>query len=336
MLRHVRHTEIDRSQWDALINQAPNGLIYALTWYLDSVSPGWEALIKEEAGRYVAVLPLPVRRKFGFSYLQQPLLTQQLGLFYLEAAAPTPADWQQVGELLQQRFRYITRYSFNTANVEAQQGLATDAFAQVTFTTYHLALRRPYAEVLAGYTTKRRSTLSQARRQPLLVEPGTDIEMLIELFKTNTVAKMPGGVSEEAYRLLRRLYAAASEAGLASLWQARLPGGQVGAMLLLFRFKNNLTYLFAAADAAAKQAGAPTVLLDEVLRAHAGQDLCFDFEAPQVESVANFYRRFGAQAVPFLTISLNRLPWPVRQLRAARMALVRRLHRPSAPDNPDS
>ena len=94
MLRHVRHAEIDRSQWDALINQAPNGLIYALTWYLDSVSPGWEALVKEVAGRYVAVLPLPVRRKYGFSYLLQPLLTQQLGLFYAETAAPTAADWQ--------------------------------------------------------------------------------------------------------------------------------------------------------------------------------------------------------------------------------------------------
>lgn len=333
MLRHVRHAEIDRSQWDTLINQAPNGLIYALTWYLDSVSPGWEALVKEEAGRYVAVLPLPVRRKYGFSYLQQPLLTQQLGLFYAESAAPTAADWQQVGELLRRRFRFITRYSFNTANTDAPQGLAADAFEQATFQTYHLALGRPYAEVVAGYTAKRRSTLSQVRRQPLVVEPGADIEILIELFKANTVAKMPGGVSEEAYRLLRRLYANASGVGLASLWQARQPSGPVSAMLLLFRFKNNLTYLFAAADAAAKQAGAPTLLLDAVLRAYAGQDLCFDFEAPQVESVADFYRRFGAQAVPFLTISLNRLPWPVRQLRAARMALVRRLASRPAPGN---
>jgi hypothetical protein len=330
MLRHVRHAEINRPQWDKLIHEAPNGLIYALTWYLDTVSPGWEALVQEAEGRYVAVLPLPVRLKFGLRYLQQPLLTQQLGLFYLEAAAPTAASWQHIGELLRQRFRFITRYSFNTANAALLAAPLGSPLGSVfecePFQTYHLSLRLPYATLLAGYSTKRRSTLSQARRLHLVVEPSTDIELLIELFRQHTVAKVAGGVSEEAYHILRRLYAAASQAGLAELWQARLPSGQVGALILLFRFKNQLTYIFSAADAEAKRTGAVTVLLNEVFRAYAGQEVCFDFEAPQVESVADFYRRFGSEAAPFLSISLNRLPWPVRQLRAARMALVRRLH----------
>ena len=112
------------------------------------------------------------------------------------------------------RFRFITSYSFNTANADASQGLAPATFEQATFETYHLALGRPYAEVVAGYTAKRRSTLSQARRQPLVVEPGTDIELLIQLFKANTVAKMPGGVGEKAYRMLRRLYTNGSAHGI--------------------------------------------------------------------------------------------------------------------------
>ena len=81
-----------------------------LTWYLDIVSPGWEAIVKEEAGCYVAVLPLPVRRKFGLRYLQQPLLTQQLGLFHAADVPFTRADWQQLAAQLQ-HFRFITRYA---------------------------------------------------------------------------------------------------------------------------------------------------------------------------------------------------------------------------------
>jgi hypothetical protein len=326
MYRHVRHAKIDRPQWDSLINQAPNGIIYALTWYLDIVSPGWEAFIKEEAGRYVAVLPLPVQSRFGLKYLKQPLLTQQLGLFYSPTAVPTAVDWQQLGALLRQQFRFITRYSFNTGNAEA---LDSQEFEPKIFTTYHLSLRPPYAELQAGYTKNRRWRLNQARRRGLVVEPSADIELLIRLFRENTVEKIYGGVSEEAYRLLRALYAAASQAGLAALWQARPPQGEVSAMILLLRFKNQLIYLFSAADAAGKNAGAISVLLNGVVQAHAGQDLYLDFEAPQVESVAHFYRSFGPEAAPFRTISLNRLPWPVRQLKAARTALVRRLRPPT-------
>lgn len=329
MIRHVRHDQLDRPQWDALINQAPNGLIYALTWYLDAASPGWEALIKEEAGRYVAVLPLPVRRRFGFAYLQQPLLTQQLGLFYAAEAPPTATDWQQIGALLRQKFRFITRYSFNTANTpglaSTPLGPADNAFKRTVGTTYHLSLRATYTDLLAGYTYNQRWYLKKARRTGVLAEPTTDIEQLISLFKENTSGKITGGVGDEAYQLLRKLYADASQAKLATMWQARLASGEIGAIILLFHFKNKIIYMFSAANGAGKKAGAASVLLDEVFRTYAGQDLCFDFEAPPAESVTHFYRSFGPEAAPFLTISLNRLPWPVRQLRAARMAVVQRL-----------
>jgi hypothetical protein len=339
MFRHLRPAEINRPQWDALIEAAPNGIIYALTWYLDSASPGWEALVKEEAGRYVAVLPLPVRRKLGFNYVQQPLLTQQLGLFYAPAAPPTASDWQHIGALLRRHFRFIVRYAFNTGNEEARDlgrlGPAFAPFAGAVATNYHLSLRPPYAALRAGYSANRRWRLNQARRRGLCLEPSTDIERLIALFRENTAGKMYGGVGEEAYRALRAVYAAASRAGLAALWQARPPGGEVGAMILLVRFRQQLIYLFSATNAAGKKAGAISLLLDAVVQAHAGQDLCLDFEAPADKDVVHFYRSFGPAPVPYGTIALNQLPWPVRQLRAARLALVRRLApRPAA--GPDS
>ena len=339
MFRRLRPAEINRPQWDALIEAAPNGMIYALTWYLDSVAPGWEALVKEEAGRYVAVMPLPVRRKLGIRYLQQPLLTQQLGLFYASEAPPTSAGWQQIGALLRQRFRFIIRYAFNTGNEEmldlSRLGPAFAPFVGAEAVNYHLSLRPPYAELRAGYSANRRWRLNQAHRRGWCLEPSTDIEQLIALFQENTAGKMYGGVGEDAYRMLRAVYAAASQAGLADLRQARPADGEVGAMLLLLRFRQQLIYLFSATNAAGKQAGAISLLLDAVVQAHAGQDLCLDFEAPTDQDVVHFYRSFGPAPVPFGTIALNQLPWPVRQLRAARMALARRLAAPPAagPDN---
>ena len=57
---------------------SPDALPYARTWYLDVVSPGWEALVADD---YDCIMPLPRKRRYGLAYLVQPPLTQQLGVF---------------------------------------------------------------------------------------------------------------------------------------------------------------------------------------------------------------------------------------------------------------
>lgn len=330
VIRYLAPGAVNRPQWDALVAAAPNGLIYGLSWYLDIVSPGWAALVREEQGRYVAGLPLPLQTRFGFRYLRQPLFAQQLGWFSL--GAPMAADWPEIGRQLRRRFRFIGRYSFNAANTAPlADGGAALGLTGAAFTTYYLSLRPTYAQLRAGYRPVRRWRLNQARRQGLRVEASTDVGLLLRLFDENTAPKIFGVVGEAyEYRLLRELYAAASRAGMADMWQARSAGGEVVAMILLFRFKDQLTYIFNSSSAAGKQLGAITLLLDEVFQTYAGQPLTFDFEAPEVAGVASFYRSFGSVATPFLTVSHDGLPWPLRQLRAVRAALYRRL-RPRLP-----
>ncbi|MGI4737818.1 MAG: GNAT family N-acetyltransferase [Janthinobacterium lividum] len=330
MIRYLRPNEIDRQQWDDLLTRAPNGLIYALSWYLDIVSPGWAALVKEEAGRYVAVLPLPVRRKFGLSYLQQPVFTQQLGVFYEKT--PTAADWQEFGYQIKKRFRYITKYAFNTTNTEAD-GPASLGLAGALTHTYHLSLQPTYPELLAGYRPNRRRHLRKAQAHSLVVESTTDVNLLIRIFDKNTAHRLTGMQGEAyEYPMLRALYSAASRAGLASMWQARPPAGGAVAIVFLLHFKQHIIYLFNCSTAEGKDKGAISVLIDDVLRQYAGQNFCFDFESQGVNSLERFYSSFGSKPAPFLTISANRLPWPVRQLKAARMALYQRLRSRPASD----
>lgn len=329
MMRYLSHRQIDRLQWDILINHAPNGLIYALSWYLDIVSPNWEAIVKEVDGRYVAVMPLPVRTRWGIRYLAQPVFAQQLGVFCVHE--PTAHDWQQIGRLLRQKFWIITQYAFNTRNVVPFDSGSTGLVAE-RFTTYHLSLAATYPQLLAGYKANRRWRLNQARRRHIVVEPTTDIDLLVQIFAENTAPKIYGVIGEDyEYRLLRALYAAAQQRGLATMWQARDEQGEVVAMLLLFAFREQLTYIFNCSTAAGKAKGAISVLLDEVFRKYAGANLVFDFEAPEVSNVAGFYSSFGSAAASFPVVSANQLPWPLRQLKAARMAVYRRLRPQPAP-----
>ncbi len=328
MIRYIIRKEIDCSQWDALVTRAPNSLIYALSWYLDIVTPGWSALIKEENGRYLAVMPLPLRSKFGFHYLQQPVFTQQLGMFSCEALSS--ADWQEIGKQLRNKFRLISHYSFNTSNAELLQADQL-GIAGTRSATYHLNLQPTYKQLLSGYKPNRRWRLNQARRQALIIEPSTDIDLLVQLFTENTAGKISGIIGEAyEYRILRELYIAASQRGMTLMWQARTASEGVVAMILLFVFDKQFTYIFSSTTSAGKKAGAITVLLDEVFHAYAGQNICFDFEVMNVANLVHFYSSFGSVAAPFLSISLNRLPWPVKQLKAARMAVYKHFHRGNA------
>lgn len=77
MIRYLKNSEIDRTRWDRIVMDW-TGQPYGLSWWLDIVSPGWEALVK---GDYEAVMPLPVKKRYGIRYLVLPRFCQQLGVF---------------------------------------------------------------------------------------------------------------------------------------------------------------------------------------------------------------------------------------------------------------
>ena len=77
-IRFVPYDQVDQHKWDRCIDQAENGLIYAYSVYLNTMSKHWDALVY---GDYEVVMPLTGNRKYGIHYLYQPPFTACLGLF---------------------------------------------------------------------------------------------------------------------------------------------------------------------------------------------------------------------------------------------------------------
>jgi hypothetical protein len=78
VMQFLHHKEIDKQRWDSCIRSSPNGLIYAPSFYLGNLCPGWHALADEN---YEWVLPITHNTKCAISYLYHPPFTQQLGVF---------------------------------------------------------------------------------------------------------------------------------------------------------------------------------------------------------------------------------------------------------------
>jgi len=87
---------------------APNGVFYALSWFLDSTIHDWEALIK---GDYEAAMVLPVFRRMGIPFLGQPYPAIQLGVFSKKKL--TPIEMNTFLNAIPSSFRFIRLYLNN-------------------------------------------------------------------------------------------------------------------------------------------------------------------------------------------------------------------------------
>ncbi len=77
-IRVLKRNEINLEKWDKCVFDAPNGSVYGMSWYLNRITDNWLGVI---ANDYEAVLPLPIKTKFGAMTIYQPFFTQKFAIF---------------------------------------------------------------------------------------------------------------------------------------------------------------------------------------------------------------------------------------------------------------
>lgn len=313
-----RH-EISETQWNSFIAASPQRIVYAYSWYLDAVSPHWGALVLEENDSWKAVMPIPIRKKWFVPVIQQPFYCQLLGIF-----TKNHLDLQKVTLLFLQQlptyFRYISVYTgrFSSAN------FLPDRYEITHCTTHILKLNSPYNILKRNYTSDRLLNLHRAQRFNWDVLESHDLNPLIDLFRTHHALQIEGGVSETAYQLLQKIVDVLFRKKAAKLVYA-LKNGQIEAGALFAIFDNRIIYLFNAASVLGRKGNARTWLIDQIIQEYAESDFVFDFESPEVKSIAGFYQSFGARKEEYLSLHFNDLPFPFNQIQEWRRKRVERL-----------
>lgn len=314
MLVLLTRQQIDDIQWNSLINQSVGEYFYALTWYLDIVSPDWEALVFLQNGKYEAVMPLPVAKLYGIAYLKQPLFCQQLGIF----ANPTcTVSYTKFLELLYQKFSYIAEYSFNTTNLEIAtiyKNSKNDSNFRTKICNTHLVnLRQTPENIYKNYTKDRKTNLKRALSASNQVIESEDIAPLVAIFRAETEQKIKGGVDVKAYSLLQQVYEALAARQMAKLYytiQQKNHQITIESGVLLAFSQRKIIYLFNAGLEKYRKKNGRTLLIHHTIEKYANSNYdYFDFESPEVEEIANFYQSFGAKAFPYLQIHYNNLPF---------------------------
>lgn len=323
MLRFLSRSDVDTAAWDACVSASPQCTLYGYSWYLDAVTCGnswqWVGLVLPgEASTYRAVMPVPLRRKWGTWVVYQPLFCHFLNVFISgETLDETPFY-----QALQQRYRYGSVLCLQSSET------LLPTFDNVRQrTTQLLNLSVEYDTLARQYTRDRKLNLRRALQYGWTVTDSPDPEPLLALFRANHAAGIEGGVGEWAYDILRMLIQTLQNRKLATIRYA-LSDGQIEAGVLFVAEGNRIIYLFNAASKTGRTGNARTLLIDRQIRENAGRSvagkpLLFDFESPQKQSIIDFYASFGATDSVFAEVRWNRLPTGVRTARRLLMRFRR-------------
>ncbi len=300
-LRYIKHGEIDFEKWNRCIDNAPNCRVYAYDWHLDRTAVEWDALVWRD---YEFVMPLPFRKKFGISYLYQPLFTQQMGIF------PTPQK-NIVKRFYTELFKRF-HYSDLQINAENPEFSDLDNLEFVPRKNYLLPLPSNYKTLASAFSTNTKRNLAKANKNKLHLVSGIRLEEYMD-FK---IKNLPVKLNKHEINSIRSLIALGQHKGFGEIYGVYTADNNLCAAVYFCRWKNRIIYMNAASNKQGKELRGMYFLVDQFLKTNAGKNMQIDFEGSMIPGVARFYEGFGAAPETYFQLKFNRLPLPLKWFKS--------------------
>lgn len=300
MIQYLSHNEIDKVKWDHCIGLAENQLIFGLSWFLDIMSPGWEALVKNN---YEEVMPLTWKKKTGFYYLFQPFFVQQLGIFGSTSSVKQQDD-----------FLKNIPSKFKLVDIHMNASFQSNNFSKPK-KNYVLPLDMPYEVVIKNFKPQAWRNINYSRKNSIQIK-AFEFTNSIRFFRENIGDKIHTVKSVHYRRLEKAMEEAHLRKQLMSICSCTL-SGEVLAVATLFRFQKRIIFNLATVNAEGRKQRAMYAIIDYIIQKYAGTGFILDFEGSEIQSIETFYKGFGAKLQPYYHLRINKLPWPISLLKPA-------------------
>lgn len=299
-IRYVKRYELDTEKWNRCIEESTNRLVYGYSFYLDTMSKNWDALIADD---YEAIMPLTWNKKWGFKYLYQPPFTQQLGIF---------SKGELAGDVINGFLQKVAQH-FNFAEIflnykNSHPGLQPHS-------NFILNLNREYDSIQGGYKYNLSRSLKLTKKFGFRYNDTVDLQTTLEWYKKQYWPRMKHLEDADFYRF-QKLCTAAQERKELLLRAVSDSEGDVLSVALLLRKLDRIYLLQSATSDKGRKMEANYFLIDSVIREHSGTDTVFDFEGSDIPGISHFYRLFGSVDQPYYFYHLNNLPWWLKPFKS--------------------
>ena len=287
-------------QWDALVSISPHGTVFHYSWWLEATGREFKILgCWDKDGRLIGGIPLPFKRRAGFTLYHSPSLTPYLGPIFDLTAADNTIERLSVmrccGEQLARAIEGFDSLSYMAgAAAPDLQGFLWAGFrADLTYTF----------RIEAGTTIDNAfQQIARTHRQKVkkdaqyVVETGDDVSALAML--SNQTFERQGIARPFTENYLRNLWREASKRGRGIVYTARDLNGQPGAALLVVNDDRTSYQIVSGVDMTLRNSPAGALLTWRAICDALNSGRIFDFEGSRIRGVEEYYRRWGGQAHP--------------------------------------
>jgi hypothetical protein len=297
----------ESQEWDALVEESPQGNIFTRSWWLDTVCPeGYQLLRVRRGGRIVAGMALPnPERHRGAIVIRMPRLTQTLGPLI---APPTGGKYETN---LSHEMEWLREL---VALIPPVDGLAfhchhrftnwlpfcSAGYQQTTRYTYLFDDLHNLGAIHNGMSAKTRNIIRKSQKAGIVVEECDDIETFLPLLRlTFSRQGMELPYSDE---LVRRIDSACAARDARKMFAARDPEGTIHAILYHVYDSKCMYYLMQGSDPALRSSGAALLAQWHAIQYAPAVTAAYDFEGSMVEKIEHVFRSFGAVQRPYFTI----------------------------------
>jgi len=298
---YLPQANIDKQKWDRCIDTAPNGLIYAYSFYLDAMSKNWDALILND---YEIVMPLTWNKKYGLYYLYQPFFTKTLGIF------------GNISDEIVNLFLHAIPKHFKYLDIDFKENIIQPE--KVTLpklqlkkrNNFLLDLNKKYEQIYSEYKRLAVRMLKKAAVHNVEILRNRNVNEVIDFYRKYYTTEHPE-IDLDDYKRLAAACNIALKRMQATTYVAE-SNGQVIAVYLVLKDEKFIYSLIGGSNKTGKNCGAFYLLTDAAIKDNSGTNRTFRFEGSDKKGIAFFNMQFNPVPIHYYHLTLNRLPWPIK------------------------
>lgn len=306
------------NKYRSLCTQEPTIPLFSQAWWLDATAGegAWDVAVVEKGDAIVAAMPYVPRKRYGFTLLGQPALTQTLGPWLRETGGKSSTKLAQQKDWLQALIVQLPPFAHFTQNWHWKMGnwlpFYWAGFQQTTRYTYILHALGDEQMLWQGLRENIRNDIKKAtRRFNLCVRDDLTVDDFLVLNRMTFARQNMALPYTEAF--VHKLDQACVARHVRKIFIAEDEQGRRHAGAYIVWDGNSAYYLMGGGDPELRKSGATSLCLWEAIKVAANVTQRFDFEGSMIEPLEKFFRAFGAQQTPYFTVSKA----PSRLLRTA-------------------
>ena len=275
MIKRLKYEEVDWQKYQNCLEQSEQYIFFAEKKYLDLLlHQNWEILVDND---YEAVMPIPLAKKWGFTFVVMPLQTQQLGIF---SEKDTPELNESFLAFFQQNYK-VFYYAFNAKN-EFKTLLKTRK-------NYKL-FAEDYENIKKKYSIHRRRNvrITDVLQDKIEFTEAENLNHSESFFIENVIGFPNFSLKKRAFENMKNFLSQ----NLLKVYELYFDGKLASQAYLIESEKEDFLVNFIN-DKKFSKYNLSSIILDQIFRKNI-EKKDFNFHGSNISEIAEFYRRFGA------------------------------------------